>query len=47
MENSFGHIYIRTHEAYDEHDAYKLGKSESCLDRESSYIMYNLQFYCL
>ena len=38
MENSFGHIYIRTHEAYDEHDAYKLGKSQNCISRESTYI---------
>ena len=33
-----GHIYLRSHESYDKYNAYKLGKSESCLDRESSYI---------
>ena len=33
-----GHIYLRSHESYDNYNAYKLGKSESCLDRESSYI---------
>jgi len=36
--NIFGHIYVRTHEAYDEYDAYKLGKSQNCIERESTYI---------
>jgi len=40
MENSniFGYIYLRTHEAYDKHDAYKLGKTQNCSERESIYI---------
>lgn len=37
-DENIGHIYIRTHEAYDEHDAYKLGKSQNCISRESTYI---------
>ena len=33
------HIYLRSHESYDKYNAYNLSKSESCLDRESSYIL--------
>ncbi len=33
-----GFIYIRSHESYDKYDAYKLGKAQNCLDRESIYI---------
>lgn len=38
MEKSFGYIYLRTHEAYDKYNAYKLGKSQDCISRESGYI---------
>ena len=38
MENSFGYIYLRTNEAYDTYDAYKLGKTQNCVERESVYI---------
>jgi superfamily II DNA or RNA helicase len=37
-DENIGHIYIRNHEAYDKYDAYKLGKSQNCISRESGYI---------
>jgi superfamily II DNA or RNA helicase len=34
----FGYIYIRAHESYDKYNAYKLGKTQNCIERESTYI---------
>jgi superfamily II DNA or RNA helicase len=36
--NIFGYIYLRTHESYDKYDAYKLGKTQNCIERESVYV---------
>jgi len=33
-----GYIYIRTHISYDEHNAYKLGKTKNLKERDSTYI---------
>lgn len=34
----FRHIYIRGHESYDKYNAYKLGKTQNCIERESVYV---------
>jgi len=36
--NSYGYIYLRSHESYDKYNAYKLGKTEDCIGRNSTYI---------
>ena len=36
--NSYGYIYLRSHESYDKYNAYKLGKTEDCIGRNSVYI---------
>jgi predicted helicase len=33
----YGYIYIRNHESYDKYNAYKLGRTDNFLDRETTY----------
>ncbi len=37
MNNEYGFIYARTHEAYDQYNAYKLGKASNIPERDSQY----------
>lgn len=37
MNDNYGYIYIRTHSAYDVHNAVKLGKTMNIPDRDSQY----------
>lgn len=37
-DTNYGYIYIRDHESYQKHDAYKLGKTNNIIDRVAVYI---------
>ncbi len=43
MTESVGYIYIRSHPAYDAHDACKMGKTESIPERDSQYATGEIQ----
>jgi hypothetical protein len=35
---NYGYIYIRNHKSYDEHNVYKLGKTDNIAERHRRYI---------
>lgn len=38
IQTSYGYIYVRNHESYPKHDAYKLGKTKNIPERDDNYI---------
>jgi predicted helicase len=37
MDQNIGYIYIRNHESYDVHDAYKIGRTINIIERDTQY----------